>query len=361
MALEGRAQEALVKSPEGVCTVLSRYDVDARSLMHVHALPRHFYETHRITADAWQKAACGIGILARLDGEPNRRILDDAIAAHGCLTHRGAETHRSADDPGTSDGAGMMFLYNRNGALQAFLAQAFDQPIPYGDPCPWAVAQLFNSRDPEAGRTIERIVARACDDFSLPILGWRGVPRQEAILGELACETMPQIQQVLIGCPDRGRPASRRAAPEHFAALLYRARRQIEQEAKRTGISDFHISSMSPFTVVYKGLFRASQIGEFYQADLGHPDFQVAAVMYHQRYATNTPWRWSNAQPFSMIGHNGEINTLSGNRNWLRARLAALRGSQWQCLADLLPDGSDSYQLNAVLEAVGDFVLSALS
>src|SRR5437879_11626666 len=97
----------------------------------------------------------------------------------------------------------MMFLYNRNGALQAFLAQAFDQPIPYGDPCPWAVAQLFNSRDPEAGRAIERIVARACDDFSLPILGWREVPCQEAILGELACATRRQSQKGLSASSER--------------------------------------------------------------------------------------------------------------------------------------------------------------
>ena len=94
------------------------------------------------------------------------------------------------------------------------------------------------------------------------------------------------------------------------------------------------------------GMFRASQIGVFYQADLGHPDFQVAAVMYHQRYATNTPWFWSNAQPFSMLGHNGEINTLSGNRNWTRARLAGLRGRRARIFADLLTNGSDSYQLN---------------
>ncbi|MBI3328652.1 MAG: hypothetical protein HYZ81_18365, partial [Nitrospinae bacterium] len=86
------------------------------------ALQQHFYATHRIPPQEWQKGACGIGILARLDGQPSRRIIEDAIAAHGCLTHRGAETHRSHEDPGTSDGAGMMFLYNRNGALQAFLA-----------------------------------------------------------------------------------------------------------------------------------------------------------------------------------------------------------------------------------------------
>jgi len=284
--------------------VLSRYDVDAPSLMHDRAIPRHFYETHRITADAWQKAACGIGVLARLDGEPNRRILDNAIAAHGCLTHRGAETHRSADDPGTSDGAGMMFLYNRHGALQAFLAQAFDQRIPYGDPCPWGVAQVFNSQDPERAEIARRIVERACDDFNLTILGWRDVPCREDILGEMARETLPNMQQVLIENPDRGRPTARRSHPDRFAIILYRVRRQIDQEAKRAGIGEFHVCSMSPFTVVYKGMFRASQIGEFYQADLGHPDFQVAAVMYHQRYATNTPWFLSNAQPFSMLGHN---------------------------------------------------------
>jgi glutamate synthase domain-containing protein 2/glutamate synthase domain-containing protein 1/glutamate synthase domain-containing protein 3 len=326
--------------------------IETPDVMPDGTIPRHFYATHRLAADTWQKGACGIGILARMDGQPNRRILEDAIAAHGCLTHRGAETHRSAADPGTSDGAGMMFLYNRHGALQAFLAQVFDQSMPYGDPCPWAVAQLFNSQDPERARTMQRIVERACDDFNLSVVGWRDVPCHEEILGELARETLPNIQQALIENPDRGRPTSKRPHLEHFAALLYRVRRQIEQEAKRLGIGEFHLCSMSPFTVVYKGLFRASQIGEFYQADLGHPDFQVAAVMYHQRYATNTPWFWSNAQPFSMLGHNGEINTLSGNRNWTRARLAGLRGRRARVFADLLTNGSDSYQLNAVLEAV---------
>src|SRR5262245_9609968 len=155
-------QPALAESREGVQTVLSRYDTNVSHVMDDRALPQQFYDRHRISADAWQKAACGIGILARLDGEPNRRILDNAIAAHGCLTHRGAETHRRTDDPGTSDGAGMMFLYNRHGALQAFLAQAFEQRIPYGDPCPWAVAQVFNSQDPERAESARRIVERAC-------------------------------------------------------------------------------------------------------------------------------------------------------------------------------------------------------
>ena len=246
----------------------------------------------------------------------------------------------------------MMFLYNRHGALQAFLAQAFDQRIPYGDPCPWGVAQVFNSRDPERAEIARRIVERACDDFNLTILGWRDVPCREDILGDMARETLPNMQQVLIENPDRGRPTARRSHPDRFAIILYRVRRQIDQEAKRAGIGEFHVCSMSPFTVVYKGMFRASQIGEFYQADLGHPDFQVAAVMYHQRYATNTPWFWSNAQPFSMLGHNGEINTLSGNRNWTRARLAGLRGRRARIFADLLTNGSDSYQLNNVLEAV---------
>src|SRR5919106_6349615 len=148
MGVDSRGQEALAKNLEGVWTLLSRYDFDPSDVLDDRAIPRQFYDMHRIPADAWQKAACGIGILARLDGQPNRRILDNAIAAHGCLTHRGAETHRHAHDPGTSDGAGMMFLYNRHGALQAFLAQAFDQRIPYGDPCPWGVAQVFNSQDP---------------------------------------------------------------------------------------------------------------------------------------------------------------------------------------------------------------------
>jgi glutamate synthase domain-containing protein 2/glutamate synthase domain-containing protein 1/glutamate synthase domain-containing protein 3 len=332
--------------------LLSRYVIEAPAVMRDRPSPQRFAEMHRIAPEAWQKGACGIGVLARLDGQPSRRILEDAIVAHGCLTHRGAETHRSPDDPGTSDGAGMMFLYNRNGALQGFLSQVFDQPIPYGDPCPWAVAQFFNSPDPERAETMQRIVERACDEYSLIILGWRDVPCREDILGHLARETMPRIQQLLIENPDRGRPTARRPHPDRFAIILYRIRRQIEQEAKRLGIHEFHVCSMSPYTVVYKGLFRASQIGDFYQADLGHPDFQVAAVMYHQRYATNTPWFWSNAQPFSLIGHNGEINTLSGNRNWTRARLASLRGRRARLFADLLTDGSDSYQLNAVLEAI---------
>src|SRR5581483_10255039 len=164
------------------------------------------------------------------------------------------------------------------------------------------------------------------------------------ILGARARETCPVVAQVLVRRPET-------MSVSAFEAKLFRVRKRIERRAKRGGLN-LHIPSFSAHSVVYKGLFRATQIGEFYHADLGSERFHAAVAVYHQRYATNTLPDWALAQPFRRLCHNGEINTVLGNRTWTSARERALPPSLRRRLAPMLVEGSDSAQLDRLVETI---------
>jgi glutamate synthase (ferredoxin) len=187
----------------------------------------------------------------------------------------------------------------------------------------------------------------AVDRVGLRVLGWRQVPVEPSALGDRARATMPDIQQLLVAAPP--------TVPEdEIERRLYLARKEAERESLQEGIEDFYVASFSCRTVVYKGLFVAPQMAEFYP-DLHDSDFEAAIVVFHQRYSTNTFPTWFLAQPFRMLAHNGEINTLWGNRNWMRAREGNLTAEVWgDRVSGLKPivdeQGSDSAQLDNVLE-----------
>jgi len=188
-------------------------------------------------------------------------------------------------------------------------------------------------------------------------LGWRLVPTDETALGAKALATLPRIEQLLI---DRGR-----ISKSNFESTLYHIRREIEQA---TGdIEGFYISSFSSRTIVYKGLFVGSQLGPFY-LDLRDSGFETALAVFHQRYSTNTFPNWSLAQPFRLLAHNGEINTISGNRNWMRAREMAARKSSdhsARMSSVIWSKGSDSASLDNALElrvmSGGDLMQSVMT
>src|ERR671938_250826 len=289
-----------------------------------------------IPSHEWDRGACGIGLIANMDGRPTRCLVTEALDALGCLSHRGASSRVDAADPGTSDGAGLMV-----DLPVPFLADRFEILSPRsGDlaardhPC--GLAMLF--LPPRQECAARGLVQRALCALGLEVLGWRDVPVELDVLGTRAREAMPCITQVLVA-----RPPDVDVAP--FELLLYRARRRIERRAARDGL-DLTVVSLSAHTVVYKGLVMATALGDFYAADLGQRDFQASVAMYHQRYATNTLPDWSLAQPFHRICHNGEINTLLGNRGWVAARERALAPTMRRRLAPLLGDGSDSVQLD---------------
>src|SRR5579885_876490 len=292
-----------------------------------------------IPSHEWDRGACGVGLIANMNLRPTRDLVREALDALGCLTHRGGRSQTDAQDPGTSDGAGLLVDIVPEFYVEAFGLLGFDGDR-VGAAAPFGVGMLFLPHDC-SGRALITAETRKS---GLRVLGWRDVPVELEVLGRRARQTMPLITQMLIERPDGVEPA-------RFEQLLYRLRRRIERRAARDGV-DLTVASLSAQTVVYKGLVNATALGDFYAADLGHPDFVASVAMYHQRYATNTLPDWALAQPFHRLCHNGEINTLLGNRGWVQARERALPPHERRLLTPLLGNGSDSAQLDRLVEAL---------
>jgi glutamate synthase (ferredoxin) len=286
--------------------------------------------------------ACGVGFVANTNGKREHRILEYAIQALANLAHRGALDA----DAKTGDGAGVLTqlphgLFRREveklgGKLMndADLAVGFVF-MPGGNKY-----QISNS---------QRIVDEAVAQFGIHNFGWRVVPTNSRCLGDKARETMPEMQQVLLGRTQSWSEAE-------YERRLFLARKVAEKRAIEEKIDGFYIPSFSCRTIVYKGLFNAPQLPKFYP-DLMDPLFTTALAIYHQRYSTNTFPNWQLAHPFRRMAHNGEINTLLGNKNWTRAREKELTSKIWRDKVDLLkpiiqPGSSDSACLDNALEVL---------
>ncbi|MBI2879136.1 MAG: glutamate synthase large subunit [Candidatus Rokubacteria bacterium] len=288
-----------------------------------------------------ERGACGVGFVADVGGHRSHRIVQQAIEAVINLTHRGAV---SADGK-TGDGAGLLTQLPHR-FFSRELERIAGHPVADGD---LAVGVVFFPREPQARRLCQKIVEGSLIRADLWILGWREVPIDPTALGAKALATLPDIQHVLIARPSP-------LGPAEFERRIYLARKEIEQQVLGEGIKEFCIPSFSAKTVVYKGLFVAPQLPRFYR-DLTDPWFESALAVFHQRYSTNTFPTWFLAQPFRMLAHNGEINTLNANLNWTYARERELHSSVWGADVErlrplILPDGSDSAMLDNVLEAL---------
>ncbi|HEU5090047.1 MAG TPA: glutamate synthase subunit alpha, partial [Roseiflexaceae bacterium] len=261
---------------------------------------------------AFEHDACGIGFVARLSGEASHEIVELAVTAVGRMAHRGGV----AADGKTGDGAGILTQIPR-----AFFARELEQrgiAYPAGD---LVVAMCFLPQEAAQLALARDLVAQGLDNHGLEILAWRTVPTNDDAIGERALETKPAIEQALIGW--RGTPPSDLAVRER---KLYLARKQIEAAARAEQLETFYFSSLSGRTLVYKGMLVAPMLPVFYP-DLTDPLFESAIAVYHQRYSTNTFPKWELAQPFRMLSHNGEINTLHGNLTWMQAREAEWRAA----------------------------------
>jgi glutamate synthase domain-containing protein 2/glutamate synthase domain-containing protein 1/glutamate synthase domain-containing protein 3 len=291
---------------------------------------------------AFEHDACGTGFVADSRGRPAHAILARALEAVANLTHRGAVDA----DAKTGDGAGVLTQLPR----KLFLRELAKQRITLADPADLAVGMCFLPGDDSAAtEQCRAIIERAIAAQGLRLLAWRVVPIDTAVLGEKARTTCPRIEQVLVA-----RPAG--LAGDAYERALYLARKQIERETLDAGIADCYLPSFSHRTIVYKGLFVAPQLPAFY-ADLRDPDYETALAVFHQRYSTNTLPNWFMAQPFRLLAHNGEINTVQGNRNWMRARQADLTAPVWgDAVAGLrpiiMPGGSDSASLDNAMELI---------
>src|SRR5438105_1608451 len=293
--------------------------------------------------DPWREQdACGVGFVARASGERSHAVTLLALEALTRVAHRGAAASDSS-----GDGAGVLTQI----PAPLFYREALRQGLPLEPGQPFAVGMFFLPREAAALARVTAIIEDVLRGDGLSVLGWREVPMRLDVLGAGARATCPTIRQVLIGPA-----ADRRGDTAAWERALYLARKTIDARVADGGpeLEPFFVCSLSARTIVYKALLTGTQLGAFFP-DLESPDFQTALAVFHQRYSTNTTSSWPLAQPFRLLAHNGEINTLWGNRNAMRAREPALASPLWDEHVDRLKpviwaEGSDSTSLDNALE-----------
>ncbi|MBE0584805.1 MAG: glutamate synthase large subunit, partial [Desulfofustis sp.] len=277
---------------------------------------------------------CGFGLIAHLDGEPSHRLVRTAIGALDRMDHRGA----IGADGKTGDGCGLLLQ-----KPDAFF-QAIGRELGFRLANRYAVGVIFLGHGTQRLAEVQRVFAEELERETLTLVGWREVPRDPGVLGSIARSSMPAMIQVFVNGPYGW-------GPRDFERRLYMVRRRIEK--RLTDDPDFYICSLSNLVVVYKGLCRPGDLPRFYP-DLGDLRLQAASCLFHQRFSTNTLPRWQLAQPFRYLAHNGEINTISGNRQWARNRSYKLRSPLLPDMQEAAPfvgsQGSDSASLDNMLE-----------
>ncbi|MEX1661292.1 glutamate synthase large subunit [Thioclava sp. 15-R06ZXC-3] len=287
-----------------------------------------------------EKSSCGVGLVVAIDGKASRRVVENGIDALKAIWHRGAVDA----DGKTGDGAGIH--------VQIPAPFFYDQIRRTGHEPDMekmvAVGQVFLPRtDFGAQERCRTIVESEVLRMGHYIYGWRHVPVNTGVLGEKANSTRPEIEQILIR-------NDKDIDDEQFERELYIIRRRIEKAAVAAQIAGLYICSLSCRSIIYKGMMLAEQVAEFYP-DLKDERFESAFAIYHQRYSTNTFPQWWLAQPFRMLAHNGEINTIKGNINWMKSheiRMASSAfGDSAEDIKPIIPAGaSDSGALDAVFE-----------
>ncbi len=280
------------------------------------------------------KDNCGFGLIAHMQGEASHHLLQTAIQSLTCMTHRGGINA----DGKTGDGCGLL-MQKPDAFLRAMARQHFDAELP----ALYAVGMIFLNQDP-----IRADAARACFNEQLAaqgltLVGWREVPVDTSVLGRLALERLPRIEQVFV--------TGEGLAERDFGIRLFMARRLAE--VVLADDKQFYVCSFSDKDIIYKGLMMPADLAQFYP-DLGDERLATAICVFHQRFSTNTMPQWPLAQPFRFLAHNGEINTITGNRNWAQARRLKFANELLPDLQALDPlinrSGSDSSSMDNMLE-----------
>lgn len=305
--------------------------------------PRAYLAEHGMYRPEFEGDACGVGMVAAIDGQPSRRVVQSAIDALKAVWHRGAVDA----DGKTGDGAGIHVDLPLRFFDDAVLASGH-RVLPNR----LAVGMIFMPRtDLGAQEACRTIVESVIIEAGYTIYGWRQVPVDVSVIGMKAQATRPEIEQIMIAGP---LPDAQSEA--EFEKNLYLVRRRIEKRIIEAQISGFYICSLSCRSIIYKGLFLAESLGEFYP-DLKDERFVSRVAIFHQRYSTNTFPQWWLAQPFRCLAHNGEINTIRGNKNWMLSheiKMASLAfGEHSEDIKPVIPAGaSDTAALDAVFEAI---------
>lgn len=284
-----------------------------------------------------ERDACGVGFIAQRQNLASHEIVTKALTALTCLEHRGG----CSADQDSGDGAGILTAI----PWELFQQESAQWGIDFSSHSSLAVGMIFLPQDPQAAQTARSTVQKIAAEEKLTVLGWRVVPVKPELLGIQAKENQPQIEQVFLAAGD--------TTGEELERQLYITRRRIFKAAKNIS-EDFYICSWSSRTIIYKGMVRSAVLGEFYE-DLKNPAYTSAFAVYHRRFSTNTMPKWPLAQPMRLLGHNGEINTLLGNINWMMAREATLEHPVWgNRIEEFKPlvhiDNSDSATLDNVFE-----------
>ena len=295
------------------------------------------YRQNGLYAPAYEHDACGVGMIVNLNGSKSHELVDSALRVLENMKHRGAE---GADNK-TGDGAGIMVQIPHEFILL--------QGIPVPEKGKYGTGLIFLPKDPKEQEHILSIVIEEIEREGLTLMHLRAVPVNPDVLGQSARETEPDIKQVFI---------TGTTQPENLERTLYIIRKKIE---RRIHHKDFYIVSLSSRTIIYKGMLSSTQVRTYF-SDLTQPYFTSGLAIVHSRFSTNTFPTWSLAQPFRLLAHNGEINTIRGNRGWMEARESVLSTPTLGNVKDIRPivqpDMSDSASLDNVLEF---FVMSGLS
>ncbi len=276
--------------------------------------------------------ACGVGFVVKMNGEQTHDIIGKGLEILDKLTHRGA----CGCDPETGDGCGILTQIPHG----FFDREAASIQMPLPPQGRYAIGMVFLPRDVFQLNTCLELFEKAVHEEGQKFLGWRRVPVDDSQCGWLGRESMPEIRQIFIGAPEGTE------AGQDFERKLYVIRKSVEEAVRQSGIPDserFYVSSLSSTTIVYKGLLLPERVGEFY-LDLKDPEFKSCMALVHQRFSTNTLPTWDRSHPYRLMAHNGEINTLRGNANWMRARESMFSSPSF---------GEDVRKISPVIEEMG--------
>jgi glutamate synthase (NADPH/NADH) large chain len=287
--------------------------------------------------EAYERDSCGFGLIASLDDSASHWLVRTAMTSLNRLTHRGA----IAADGKTGDGCGLL-LKKPAGFLRALAAEA---GIALAER--FASGLIFLSHEPAAAAAARALLGAQLEQQGLQLAGWRVVPTDASACGAEALKSLPRIEQVFVNC------RSSELDEAAFNRRLYMARRLTEKALAADAA--FYVSSLSASTIVYKGMVMPQYLAQFYP-DLADPRLESSVAVFHQRFSTNTLPQWRLAHPYRYLAHNGEINTVQGNRNWALARGPLLSSPLLPQLAQALPlvslSGSDSQSLDNMLEVL---------
>ncbi|MFQ5672104.1 MAG: glutamate synthase large subunit [Nitrospinales bacterium] len=291
---------------------------------------------------AFEKENCGVGFVAHMKGRKSHQIVLDGLEILRKLEHRGAV----GSDPLTGDGAGILIQLPHKFFSKhcAGLRIALPEPGKYG------AGQVFLPQDKERAAACVRIFEETAEREGLAILGWRDVPVDNTTIGVTARKVEPIIRQIFVA------PQQSVGDTMELERKLYSLRKQVSMRVLKSGLNEdeqFYICSLSCRTFIYKGQLMSEQLETFY-LDLKDADLESALAIAHSRYSTNTFPSWSRAQPLRLLAHNGEINTVRGNQNWMRAREAVFESDKFDDIQKILPviepGGSDSADFDNALE-----------